>query len=85
MKVQTPQIGGIAISIRGRDCGKAYVISETSGNRISVVDGTARKLTNPKTKNIKHVRLLPLSVSFEKDGAYDNRVARYLKGCGKSN
>ena len=49
MKVKDPVIGGAAESLSGRDKGRLYIIVAAEGERLS----------NPKHKNSKHVRLMP--------------------------
>ena len=39
MKVQTPEPGGIAESISGRDAGRLYMILAVRGDRILLADG----------------------------------------------
>ncbi|HIZ03315.1 MAG TPA: KOW domain-containing RNA-binding protein [Candidatus Borkfalkia avistercoris] len=60
MKVQTPEPGGIAESISGRDAGRLYMILAVRGDRILLADGKYRSCSSPKEKNAKHVRLLPV-------------------------
>ena len=82
MKGKTPQSGQVALSLQGRDKGELYVIAEVSGGKALVVDGRKRKLENPKTKNIKHLRLLPVNISQEgivRDKSFNARVAHFLK------
>lgn len=59
MKVKDPVIGGAAESLSGRDKGRLYIIVAAEGERLSLADGKYRKLSNPKHKNSKHVRLMP--------------------------
>ncbi len=85
MKVKTPEIGGVCISLQGRDAGSAYVILSVLPGCVTVADGTSRKVSNPKKKNIKHIRLLPVKAeSVEKDIAegkpvYDHQIAYALR------
>jgi hypothetical protein len=56
------------------------------GNRVEVADGRAKKLSRPKIKNIKHIRLTSQNVAnfgfagFEGKDA-DTRLAYALKCC----
>lgn len=60
MKVKTPVPGGICQSTQGRDKGRYYIIRHVySDTSVGVVDGNFKRLASPKTKNLKHVRLLP--------------------------
>ena len=87
MKVLTPERGEVVQSKQGRDKGKFYVVTEVVKDGVMVADGLTRKLANPKKKNVKHLRLLPVSVfdqgiNYPWDKAFDNRVAYYLKNIG---
>ena len=85
MKLQTPERGMIVASLRGRDKGCIYAVSEVqSDGFILVVDGKKRTLSSPKKKNVKHVRLTPQNIAdggitAPWDKAFDNRVAYLLK------
>ena len=79
MKVTVPRAGGIAESIQGRDSGKLYVICSVQGDSVYVADGVKRRLENPKKKNVKHLKLLPLSFGQEFDRAFDCAAAHLLK------
>ena len=85
MKVKTPEKGMIVESVQGRDKGCLYAVSEVlGGGFISVVDGKQRKLSAPKKKNVKHVRLTNRNIADGGitepwDKAFDNRVAYFLK------
>ena len=60
MKVQDPVVGGVAQSVAGRDKGRLYLIVGIEGEKLFLADGKYRAAENPKTKNRKHVRLLPV-------------------------
>ena len=60
MKVKTPEPGGVAESISGRDAGRLYIILGAEGERLLLSDGKYRSCFAPKKKNVKHVRLLPV-------------------------
>jgi ribosomal protein L14E/L6E/L27E len=52
------QLGRLVISKAGRDKEKAYLITKILDDYfVSVVDGSLRKLTQPKRKNIKHLQV----------------------------
>ena len=51
-------IGRLAISSSGKDKGYIYLIYSTSVNYVYLVDGNARRIKNPKKKNIKHIQIL---------------------------
>ncbi len=60
MKVKTPEAGGVAESLSGRDAGRLYIIVGTEGERLLLADGKYKSCFAPKAKNAKHVRLLPV-------------------------
>lgn len=60
MKVQTPEAGGVAESLAGHDRGRLYLIVGTEGGRVLLADGAAHPAQQPKKKNVRHLRLLPL-------------------------
>jgi len=52
------QLGQLVISKAGRDKEKAYLIAKILDESfVAVVDGSLRKLTQPKRKNIKHLQV----------------------------
>lgn len=59
MKVITPVVGGICQSTQGRDKDRYYIIKEINPDgSVGVVDGKFKKLSAPKKKNLRHLRLL---------------------------
>lgn len=59
------QPGTVVRSIAGHDKNRFYVIVESDLDKVKIVDGKMRKLQNPKTKNIKHIRVTNKIVSLE--------------------
>lgn len=59
--------GRIVISTAGHDAGKIYVIVERDDNKLFLADGIKNKLSNPKTKNKKHVSFLKEEMASEKE------------------
>lgn len=60
MKNVTPTVGCFAESKQGRDKGRFYIIKTVEEKGfVTVVDGNYKKLTSPKKKSLKHLRLLP--------------------------
>ena len=49
--------GNIAISMAGHDKGHAYIIIKEENGFVYLVDGEIKKLSNPKRKSLKHVRI----------------------------
>lgn len=60
MKVQDPVPGGVAQSVAGRDKGRLYLIVGQEGEKLLLADGKYKPASDPKPKNRKHVRLLPV-------------------------
>ena len=84
MKVKTPERGGIVQSTQGKDKGGYFVITEVNGDTLALADGVKRTLASPKTKNVKHVRLLPVNIAeygitFPWNKAFDCDAAHALK------
>ncbi len=85
MKVKTPEIGGVCESLQGRDSGSLYVILSVEGSFVYAADGISRKVENPKKKNLKHIRLLPVAAEdvakllAEGKPVYDHQIAYALK------
>ncbi|WP_094607413.1 hypothetical protein SPSIL_004490 [Sporomusa silvacetica DSM 10669] len=64
--------GTIVISATGRDTGHAYVVlGWYKPQTLLVADGRGRKVSNPKKKNVKHVKTL---------NSIANKVADALAG-----
>jgi len=49
------EIGNLVISKKGRDCGTLYMVYSIQGDKIALVNGQAKKMSNPKIKSCKHV------------------------------
>ncbi|MHB9095545.1 MAG: RNA-binding protein [Eubacteriales bacterium] len=55
------QVGQLVKSAAGRDKGKFYLIYDVLDKAfVRVIDGDKKKLTNPKKKNIKHLKFFPV-------------------------
>ncbi len=53
--------GRLVSSTAGRDSGKYYLILErVNETRVRVVNGTDRKVSGPKLKNTRHLKVYPL-------------------------
>lgn len=51
------QIGRLVCSMQGRDSGRYYLmVGSVNETRILLADGEARKVENPKIKNVKHLK-----------------------------
>lgn len=51
------QAGGLVRSLAGHDKDQYFIILTESGEYVTLVNGTSRKLENPKRKNKKHIQL----------------------------
>lgn len=60
------EIGTIVLSKKGRDINRYYIIiSIVDSKLVKVVDGNIRKLSNPKNKNIKHLKEISILDSIK--------------------
>ena len=67
-----------AVSLKGHDTGRRYVIvAEAGRDFVLVADGEYRKLDNPKPKRVKHLRVDGEAEIVEK--LTDENIARALK------
>lgn len=48
--------GDVVISLAGKDKGECFIVLQILPERVIIVDGKNRKISNPKTKNVKHVK-----------------------------
>ncbi|NLC16990.1 MAG: RNA-binding protein [Clostridiales bacterium] len=61
------ELGRVALSIAGRDKGKYFVICGVLDERfVLIADGRFHKLSAPKKKNIKHLKLLNKTLLTDK-------------------
>lgn len=48
--------GQVVVSIAGRDRGRRYIVMRVIDDTfVAVVDGTYRRVSNPKKKNVRHL------------------------------
>ena len=66
-------IGKLVESTKGRDNGKIYMIYSSTSKNVTLVDGDARRIVNPKVKNIKHIKFLDMQSDIIKNKILDNR------------
>lgn len=69
------EVGMLARSKAGHDKGHVYVIHQADETYVYLIDGSGRKLENPKKKKKKHVQLI--CEKYELSGMDD--------GCNKAN
>lgn len=56
--MQNLQVGQLVYSTAGRDKGQLYVVVgiNTKDSRVLLANGKSRKISNPKPKNLKHIK-----------------------------
>ena len=74
--------GEFVYASAGRDEGKCFIVLSTEDNYLYLCDGKSRKVSNPKKKKIKHVRLTGDKDDFivnklETVGKLTNKEVRY--------
>ncbi|HEY8390603.1 MAG TPA: KOW domain-containing RNA-binding protein [Clostridia bacterium] len=86
MEKPTAELGRVVCSKAGRDAGKYFIISGVvDEGYVLIVDGKFHKLSNPKKKNIKHLKFLKdtINVLTEKlkkgTKVFDSEVYKALK------
>lgn len=55
--MQSADPADIVISLAGHDRDKAYVVLQANSSAARTADGKTRKLTKPKSKNLRHLSL----------------------------
>jgi len=74
--------GEFVYASAGRDEGKCFIVLSREDNYLYLCDGKSRKVSNPKKKKIKHVRLTGDKDEFivnklETVGKLTNKEVRY--------
>ncbi len=52
------QVGDLVISLTGRDKNEIYLVLEVEESKVLIIDGKTHKISSPKTKNIKHIKVI---------------------------
>ena len=78
------EIGMLVQSKSGHDQGTVYVIMDMQGDYLFLVDGTIKKMSNPKKKNKKHVQrsdsvLHEFMDLYQNDAIRDDYIKRQIK------
>ena len=55
--------GRVVISLAGRDKGKLLAVMQEEKNRVLICDGKERPVDRPKSKNIRHVEYVGVSLT----------------------
>lgn len=50
--------GCVVVSRAGHDKGNVYLVIDVKGSKLLLANGDTRKISNPKSKNIKHLAYL---------------------------
>ena len=89
MKPNLQEVGRAAVSTQGRDKGHAYLVVSVIDDRyVLLADGDTRKLTHPKKKQVKHLRVAPLmaadalSEQNRRANTADAAIRKALDDCG---
>lgn len=85
--------GSIVRSTTGRDKGRLYLVWQSEGDFLTLVDGDKRRVSKPKRKRRKHAVMLVMLEKKEfadiqsgcKDGSADSRIRRHLLRYKRSN
>lgn len=56
------KVGDLVVSTAGRDKGDYFLVVNVENNVALIVNGKSRKVTTPKSKNVKHLMVLPASL-----------------------
>ena len=89
MTESTNLYGQVVVSLAGRDKGRAFlVVREEDPNYVYLVDGTLRKLSAPKRKKRKHIKVCPECADtirvklIEGKQLFDAEIRNCLKNLG---
>ena len=59
-----PEKGLIVYAMAGRDMGRYFVVLEAEKGYALIADGKTRKITKPKRKNAKHLRMTGTKIAL---------------------
>lgn len=71
--------GKVVKSTAGNDAGRYYIILSAEGKRCLLTDGRHRRMTNPTSKNIKHLESAGKQVDLAECNT-DRKIRRLLVG-----
>lgn len=76
----TIKVGQIVKSIAGRDVGKIFLVFKVIDKEyLYLVDGSLRKLDNPKKKKIKHLMICNDVIDIDVENLNDSFLRKALK------
>ena len=77
-------IGDIVVSLKGHDRGSFYVVIGVEDDSILLCDGKRKLLSDPKKKNIKHLKTTGEKVDLSSyTPLYDAHIRKALKKVSK--
>ena len=77
--------GKLALSLRGRDSGRLFIIVGTENDEyVLLCDGMLRKLEKPKRKKLKHLRIIDGIEPIPTDALTNKSAARLVKDAAAS-
>jgi ribosomal protein L14E/L6E/L27E len=68
--------GSVVLSAAGHDKGKSFVVIRLEGDFAYIADGKERKLSHPKKKRIKHLKIT--NTSLDMTGEITDKVLRRI-------
>ena len=74
--------GSVVIAEAGRDGGKYFAVVEADEKYCLIADGKSRKLSSPKRKNIKHIRVTDSMIDL--NDITDKKLRNALKQFGSA-
>ena len=74
--------GSVVMAEAGRDKGSYFAVVDADEKYCLIADGKSRKLTSPKRKNIKHIRITDSMIDL--NDITDKRLRNTLKQFGEA-
>ena len=69
--------GSVVKSVSGRDKDRLYVVTDFSHQFVLIADGKVRKISSPKKKSLKHLKLTNTVLDFS-DITSDRKLRKLL-------
>lgn len=80
------RIGDIVLAISGREKGSYFIVRSIENDKVLLVNGKTRTLSNPKTKNVKHIKFCKnsnLDFKFVHDCDIIYKINEFKQGFNK--
>ena len=74
--------GSVVMAEAGRDKGSYFAVVDADEKYCLIADGKSRKLTSPKRKNIKHIRITDSMIDL--NDITDKKLRNTLKQFGEA-